>query len=383
MTFIQHRVRYLLPLFVALVVGVSLLAGGTDSAVAQQPTTQSDAAEVARQLNVPVEEILLEAELLPELSQLSESLDGLPGFTELWISWSPFQVHASYTADADDGVEALLDRFSRPDLLVRHASEYDQRYLEGILLDFVAARDAAGIDADAWIDLRQGRVMATVAPTDRFVASEHGSVLADAVERGLLTIERGTTGKPATWGGGWSSNGCSNAFIVVNGGNFGPLSAGHAPCNSATTYFVPGESHATTVAFSDVANRRDVSVHQLSSGTAQNVFYIGIFPGARLVTSTATWSGTVIGQSVCMRGQTSGWTCGTVSDKNVSPSYVPGGNRFVRTTNTCAVGDSGATWSSSSKAYGVESGFFTTDNTCIYGSIDYAIAGTGWSVKTS
>ena len=359
------------------VVGAPSMPGASD--LSPGPTTS----QLANELGVPEHELELEEQLIDEIGELNAHLTELPGFLQLWISWNPFTVNASYTHELSQEARTLLSAFSRQDLLRHHAADVDFVTLEAVQLKVVAERDRLGIDAVVSVDPFEKRVEIGAPGTggDRLIGAmttQHGSTVAD-----WLAVTENSSSTPTTWGGGTFSNGCSAAFIVTSGLKYGVLSAGHGRCNDAGTYTDRSTNYSTSVPFSEVRNRRDVSIHQLSSGTAQNIFRIPFNPGARSVTATRPWSNMTVGKSVCMNGRTSGWTCGTIANKNVSPANVPGGNRFVETTNTCANGDSGATWSSGTTAYGIQKGRRASNNRCIFGAIDYAMSGTGWSVKTS
>jgi hypothetical protein len=326
----------------------------------------------------------LERQLIDEISELNAHLAELPGFLQLWISWEPFTVNASYTHELSQEARSLLSDFSRQDLLRHQDSDVDFVTLEALLLKVVAERDRLEIDAVVSVDPFEKRVEIGAPGTgggrliDAMTAKHGSDTVADR-----LAVTEYSSGTPTTWGGGTFSNGCSAAFIVTSGSNYGVLSAGHGNCNSPSTYTDRSTDYSTSVPFSEVANRRDVSIHQLSSGTAQNVFRVPFHPGARHVTATRNWSAMTVGQSVCMNGRSSGWTCGTIANKNISPSYVPSGSRFIETTNICAPGDSGATWSNGTTAYGIQSGRRNSNHRCWFGAINYAVSGTGWSVKTS
>lgn len=343
-----------------------------------------DTLAIAEELGVPIHELATEHQMIDEIGELNASLTDIPGFSQVWISWQPFRVNVSYSHDLSDEGLYLLDAFSRQDLLNHHNADIDRETLESLQLQVVAERDRLGIDAVISLNLFEGLVEigAPGNDGDALISSAVDRYELDAMARRLAVTENSSS-SPTTWGGGTLSNGCSAAFIVTSGSDYGVLSAGHGDCNDPSTYSDPPREFTTSVPYSATANRRDVSIHELSSGTAKNVFRIPFHPGARHVTDTRQWDEMTVGQSVCMNGRTSGWTCGTIANRDISPSYVPGGNRFVETTNTCEPGDSGATWSNGGTAYGIQSGRRSSNHRCWFGAIDYAISGTGWSVKTS
>lgn len=347
-----------------------------------------DLSQLADLTGLPEEELALEQSLIDEMSSLSENLESHHGFTSLWITWEPFQLHASFTPDADDRLLELLDGFSRQDLLIRHTSRVTATTLGEILHRAVAIRDAWGLEADVTVEAQEERVHLIVLPADvadfaeRIAADEH---LHQAIQADTLVIHQGEVSAPTTGGGGHFTNGCSAAFIVIdNYFNYGVLGAGHIGCGGNTTYVDWGTSYSTYQAFNSVQGARDMSIQRLYSGTPVNVVRIGESPWDRYITSTNTWASLVVGQSACIFAkQNNTWKCAQIEAKNVAPSYVPSSHSFIRMSNTCQPGDSGGAWFIGFTALGIQSGRYTSNHKCIWGSISHAMAGTEWFVKTN
>ena len=377
---------------VTILLGASSYHVSATAAEDQEPgasngdeSSNVDIADMSRQLGVSEDELRLERDLLPELSALSAFLGERPGFTQLWITWGPFRVNAEYTSAAGDEVRSALAGFSRQDLLVHHHADLDFKQLELVLQRVVILRDKLGSDTDVSIDASAEavEVIASPASVQKLTeAAEADTELARSISDGVLRVSAGSTAATTTSGGGTFANGCSAAFIVTGGSDYGVLGAGHAGCNGDTTYTDLATNYPTTDVFHQTQGRRDVAIQKLSSGTPLNQYRVPFPPGFRAVNATQGWSGMTIGQSVCMKARTSGWTCGNILTKNYSPTYVPGGERFIEMSNTCQFGDSGGLWADADVAYGVQSGK-RSNNHCLFGAIDYAMAGTGWSVKTS
>lgn len=104
-----------------------------------------------------------------------------------------------------------------------------------------------------------------------------------------------------------------------------------------------------------------------------------------------TWEGMTEGTRVCQAGVTSGRECGDVLGKHYSPSYVPDGNRFVRTDYCGGPGDSGAgvfgapDTGNPHRAFGIHSGGSSgpcsdPDDFSIFGHIEQATNALGVSL---
>lgn len=81
-----------------------------------------DIHELALHTGLPVEELKLEAALMPEIAELNELIGTSEGVTLMWITWKPFRVHVSYTEEVSGEVVRALAHFSRQDLVVHHRS---------------------------------------------------------------------------------------------------------------------------------------------------------------------------------------------------------------------------------------------------------------------
>jgi hypothetical protein len=117
------------------------------------------------------------------------------------------------------------------------------------------------------------------------------------------------------------------------------------------------------------AERHSVSVNGFA---AKPWIFVDVDHKSRDVLSRGTYAGLNVGDDVCKSGQTTGKTCGRVQDKHYSPSYVPGGNDFIKTSYCGKGGDSGAGVYIGNKAVGVHSG--GTDGACS-ASGDFSIFG--------
>jgi len=169
-------------------------------------------------------------------------------------------------------------------------------------------------------------------------------------------------------------------------GNPVMITAGH--CGS--TQNISGT--ATTFVHAREYGSYDLQIHTVSTAhTVQPWIYDGIGGGStpyyRVVTGTRTRTAIVIGEGMCKRGMTTGYTCGTVSSKTVAPSYIANANAtFIRTTSSTVdqaePGDSGGSVFIGNTAAGIVSGHYTTNRDMIFMSTSY-ITSAGYSVMVN
>lgn len=186
---------------------------------------------------------------------------------------------------------------------------------------------------------------------------------------------------------------CTFAFAVKNVGagtwTRGVLTAAHCG-NDGSTPDNNFEFGGVILPFRGAtqAGRIDAQVHSKTpSNTTKNRLRYHSTPTTWVyvdVTSVSSWSGQSVGNTVCQNGRISPVIkCGQITNKNVSPSYVPGSNNFIRATYDVCIGDSGASVWKSNSAHGIHSGGAGSIlGTCsngenhrsdgIYGAINYA-----------
>jgi streptogrisin C len=168
---------------------------------------------------------------------------------------------------------------------------------------------------------------------------------------------------------------CSSAFTVRrhDNDNRNLLSAGH--CSQDNRYH-GGEKYGEVVA-QQQSGRVDAERHSVNATfQAKPWIFVDVDHKSRDVLSRGDYAGISVGDDVCKSGQTTGKTCGRVQDKHYSPSYVPSGNDFIKTSYCGKGGDSGAGVYISNKALGVHSG--GSDGACsdpgdfsIFGHIEF------------
>jgi hypothetical protein len=144
-----------------------------------------------------------------------------------------------------------------------------------------------------------------------------------------------------------SGSSCSLAFnVLYEPGVTGMLSAAHCGTPDADLgddRLINGAVYGQVVA-EQQSGQLDAELHSVGNG------YISLFPMiyrsssdyAAIVGEVGTYDELLIGSTVCKSGWKTEETCGPVLSKTVSPSYIPGGNSFIKADYCSEGGDSGA-----------------------------------------
>jgi hypothetical protein len=176
---------------------------------------------------------------------------------------------------------------------------------------------------------------------------------------------------------------CTTGFIVTDGSRTGVVTAAHCP--DELTYFGPdGSNVPLTMVGAWGARYQDVQVHvreDAGEGMDRPLFYAD--PERRAARTVATWrnrTSTRAGDSVCHRGETTGYSCAEVE----LVDYAPGGDLcagpcepvWVTVTGpSCRSGDSGGPIFNGNTAFGIVKGSsYRSDGSCafyFYMSTDY------------
>ncbi|HET8971556.1 MAG TPA: S1 family peptidase [Candidatus Nanopelagicales bacterium] len=319
-----------------------------------------------------------------ELEQALEPLQGLattlfPGqFGGLWATGAgdDVRVHVAFAGNALLSTTALVtaSQFAYPDVLVPVDVATPLVELEQLLDLMSLEREAVRVGDltigdisthryDLAVDLPTN-VVQVISPVDAdqlpawqdAFAARYGP-LVDVVA-GSITGPQGCTsrnncGPNLRAGLQLGSEGgyyCSSAFTVSKDGERRLLSAGHCGNSSGcrgedrrAPRFHHGRRYGVV---DDQACSRQVDAETHSANPD-----FGLRPWLAVnrrdtrhpVTASTTWDETIQGLTrICKSGAASSLRCGQVTNKYLSPSYVPLSSRFVM-TNYCAIpGDSGA-----------------------------------------
>ena len=180
---------------------------------------------------------------------------------------------------------------------------------------------------------------------------------------------------------------CTTGFVVANAGSTGVVTAAHCP--DALTYLDPdeGEIPLSFVGQWGVAYQ-DVQVH-LSDRAQRPLFYAdGNKRAVRTLTGARRRTSTRAGDSVCHRGESSGYSCSEVELVDFAPPgdlcAGPCDPVWVTVTGpSCRAGDSGGPIFSGTTAFGIAKGGSYSGGACrfyYYMSTDFLPP--GWSLLT-
>lgn len=293
------------------------------------------------------------------------------------------RVFVAFADRAKRRVRALKRGFRRPGLLRAVPVERSLRELEEVQARMVADREAfrstgapfPGI-ADELYDLdvdvrRNAPVVIVDNPTDAAVAAlrsrygqlvivEHGvpaapNVLYPCKSREVCyRLRSGLRTETKT------GSGCSTAFMAFLGRstkNRGVLSAAHCggpnPDNPNPDLGAPRYHGGTnplqygTVQREQFAGKVDAEWHYVSREPFKSlkpppwIYRDSAHPGD-LVRDVGKPQELVIGSTLCKAGVTTDYSCGQVTSKNYSPSYITWSSEFVRAKYCSQKGDSGA-----------------------------------------
>jgi len=211
------------------------------------------------------------------------------------------------------------------------------------------------------VDVRTNGVTVTVnrdkkdAATERFLARVRKLDGVTVVEtEGSLAQQVDIRGGDG-WNRGQTDNNCSVGFSATGtGGSKHFVTAGHCTTGGPSTYLEVGQKLFGKVGGSVNAAEGDlgkVDVTEAGFDIKPEVSTWGT--GSNIVVSGS--GETMVGEAVCHSGRTSPyWECGKVTKLNVTASY---GVQGLTATTTCSQGgDSGGSWLSGTKAFGVHSG---------------------------
>ncbi|WP_412538298.1 S1 family peptidase [Longispora sp. K20-0274] len=247
---------------------------------------------------------------------------------------------------------------------------YDQRHLDRATAAVAAlvGRDRpAGVNG--WgTDARGNAVVVTV---NRTTAPPGLAARLRALDDAVRVVE--TDSSPAQQGGdvrggdAWTpgtETNCSIGFAATGaGGSKHFLTAGHCTNDYTTSQAAYGKdgtqlgvSGASTNGATGDYGRVDVTAAGWNLSATVNGYGNGDV--------TVTGGGdTVVGQSVCRSGQTTGWHCGTVTELDYTAVYGSlSVNGLVKTDACSEAGDSGGSWVSGTTAVGLHEG--GTTNGC-------------------
>ncbi|XSG73496.1 S1 family peptidase [Herpetosiphon llansteffanensis] len=306
-------------------------------------------------------------------------------FGGLWIEHSPtFRVVVQFTSA---GSQTLTPYLTNPELAavveVRTAAQTVVA-LEQDQVTTQAAINSLNVPHDSDIRIQTGRVeVYVVDPTTIETAQQQGRIVLPA-NVDIVTVSRLSQPQADVYGG-LTVTTCTSGFAVKHTDNTkGIATAGH--CDNAQTLGAINLTYKNGI----YSYSHDVQWHTAVGNTIKNQIRYKLDGTRRNITATKSRVSQSVGTVVCKYGQTTAYTCGTISSKNYAPSYVANANAtFIRVnndagyTNLTAGGDSGGPWFVNGTAYGIQSGDVGADpNDSIYMAVNY-LSGMNVSVMTA
>jgi streptogrisin C len=160
--------------------------------------------------------------------------------------------------------------------------------------------------------------------------------------------------------GGAHLSTCTSGFVVANSaGTRGVTTAAH--CGNTQTYFeYAGENYPATFVAERLDADEDVQWHTTTHDEYPE-FYADLTTTARVLTGRRLRSSTAVGNTVCHRGKTTGYSCGSVESTTYQPTFagacgsVACAATYIKVSGPdlrCDGGDSGGPWFNGQTAFG-------------------------------
>lgn len=332
----------------------------------------SDAAEYAEFFEVSIDEAVDRLRLQEAASQIEETLlkHERSTFAGIWIVHRPsFGIVVAVTSRcAANRIRRWIKHSPFRSVVSIRLANSSVRELE---YDQMSALDVARmiqVPVDSGLDVTANRVELYVKNKLEFECrlAEEGLELplsvvlveVDSLAETRVTIEAGL-----------ALQDCTTGFTVVDSrGRTGILTAGH--CDNDMSF----RGSSLLFATERFSGSYDVQWHRLFGLAASNTVKTSFPVFDREITETKSRTQQTVGSYVCRQGQVTGFSCGTILDRNYAPSYI-GDVRptFIRLRGdgrmATAGGDSGGPVFSSDVAYGIVSGAIGRD--VIYMPINY------------
>lgn len=236
-----------------------------------------------------------------------------------------------------------------------------------------------GVEFDgAYVDVRTGDIVFDV-PAATFDVDRAGTRQVEGLGSVRMVPHESGLSDQAYIRGGVALGSCTAAFTAYNSTYNGFLTAGH--CGSSQSYWanISGSGSAagtSTRRSQNYGANADIAFHSVKSTDT----IVGRFHTVNSATTVATGANLTptTGATVCRRGKTSGYGCGTITSTSYKPTWTnacPGvtcNSVFVSVSLTTRGGDSGGPWFSSNRPVGVHKGGGT--GLSVYSKINYSPA---------
>jgi hypothetical protein len=328
---------------------------------------QQDARSYAAQFNVGMDEAVRRLRAQEGQGDIVVRLrDANPGrFAGLWVEHEPvFRMVVRLAGDAPAGPEfhraAAGSRM--PVKFVTGATATEAQVLGRIQSSLPRFASALPEMQGTDMDVRTGEIVLTVFAVGAAgeAAKSRGRELAREIGHPIRVLLIDTPERSQHTRGGANLTDCTAGFVVANSaGTRGVTTAAHCP--PTQTYFeFGGTSYAATFVAERWDADEDVQWHTTSHDHYPE-FYADLTTTARVLTGRRLRSSTAVGNTVCHRGRTTGYSCGSVESTTYGPTYAGACNgvactqTFIRVSGVdlrCDGGDSGGPWFNGQTAFG-------------------------------
>lgn len=348
----------------------------TSQSAAQQPNR--DAAMYATMFGVSEAEAERRLTLQAAAGDLEAKLYAADpnGFAGLWIEHMP--AFSFVVAFAHSNGEAIVDAVVagpvRPSVIVANSAQFSLARLRG---DLAKLAEYPNRPFAAGTDVQSNRVIVDVEAVYEFNSwlRASGHTLPQTVR--VRTTQRLPRPTVEIYGGiGLSGSGCTSGFAVRDNatGAMGVTTAAH--CGNLNSYLgedLPFQSE-------NYGGWYDVQWHAAPTFGVRN----WVMNPDYAIWSRTYWGSQVLGSFLCKYGQTTGYNCGTLYQKDYIPAEycVPNARPvFMRLEGaSVAGGDSGGPVFVNSSAHGTV--ICGSGTTIIYTATDYVEGGIGVTILT-
>ncbi len=362
-----HRVFIIVLLSVIVAIpatGAVAQSGGDDA-------LRKDAREYASAMGVSLQEAIRRLSLQDAIGKLNVELSTNEGdtFAGLWIQHQPeYRVVVGFTRNGEPTIRRRTAGGPLAGIIQVRAAKATLRELETARAEAVGVARRVAIRSNSGINIIENRAELYVLDPIQFdTALRKANVQLPGNARVVKT--NGFPKEATNIYGGLALTDCTSGFSVRSAsGVNGITTAGH--CADSQQYSgvsLPWIS-GTTGGVTDIQWNLVQYPH-----SNPNWIWDGTYN--RYIFNTKFRASQSVGEWVCKYGRASGYTCGTIQDKNFD-----GVN--VRVNTLVQGGDSGGPWFWNNTAYGTTISFIDANN-AIYGPVDHIYNVLGVWIKTS
>ena len=330
---------------------------------------RADASSYAADHKVDVEEALRRLDAQAGLGDLADQIrqhhdDVLAG---IWIEHEPAHKLVVWTTADRPAIRALVAAVEGIEVELRSGARTTYAdAIDAMTREAVRFSDVPGLDGYL-IDERTGELVLHVGGVGEGVATPLADqAAAEFSERTGIPARVESASTSADDGhtyGGNNLSSCTSGFVVKNSiGTRGYATAGH--CNDTQTFFEFGGGSYSTTATSEVRNASTDIQWATTTHSEYPEFYANSTTARRTLKAQKFRSSTIVGDYVCHRGKSTGYSCGDID--NISyvpndPDACPGTCSpvwiLVKGPNLeCYPGDSGGPFFNWQTAYGFYKG---------------------------